>query len=1263
MGLQQREAKSNSTSGENGGSGAGLGQIAKGEGVFGGMAAARSVVWEKLILCGFGCYKERTEFSFGPGLNNLVAPNEQGKSTMLAGLAAVLFGLPNVSDAARFGKAKFRSWETSEGFYGEVYFWAGGDHYRVQRDFETDRVRLEKLNGGQWELIAGGEHRTQARRRNVTYEEALGKLIGIVSHDLFEATFCVGQPLPEPGNIDHSVQQLLAGSESSGREALQRLESWLEEITRYTGPGPGGWGVTPRHKNRDRLLENLQRERANLEQTVRESAARIDALHRTEERLRHLVSEKQRLGEELSRKQDLYDAWNRWRQLAERYRAAVAEQGRLRKALEEIRRREERLRDLEEEMERRWPEFLRAGPEAEARGEDLRLLLEKEKELTRLGEEIRRYQAELKTLGQEAAEREEKLQGPLAAAAGRPHLVRDYEELCRTVAELGRLEEAERELAAQEEEARRVLQERQRWAALGEKPLSYYQQAAQLALSKWQDFTAACKRLEEKEKELVTGYKVFEEGSEEWRNSCRDYHQIAARLQGKERECRLAYEEAVRRQEELAAEKESLQRQFADLEGVPSEAAELINARITAEKEVQALEAEEHKVRDAFGSRFRMAAALGVFLAAAAAVLWMLGMPLRVGLLVLLPGLLAGAYSVYIWQQGGREAAVWQQQKAGVLGRLAEINAQLGRLAGFSSAELAGVRERIRLREEYWRVWEEKAKTAPGEEEVARLQRLAVEAERARQEWEKKLAPVFGLGEDPAAAFLRWEETRRAAGELKEQLEILSRKHFGVLPQEVRNLPLEKAKGEEWEAVQKLAAAVAAAAAAEKDGPALLTVSEAASWLAGLGTGDWEAWEAEWRDYCAAKEKLASCALRRENLEARDAEGRTQFERLQAKAAELREAISPFTENTPAGEVRRIAEECRQMEEELKAKRVEITGAEKKLQELEEAAETQRAERDLLAERLSEVLAAAQGSAEKAGERWQEWQNRTNERKRLAEGLASALRTVGANDLGELQQKVIDADNAALQVRKEWQQLVDSRPGLPPLESASRREEVEKEYFDLKQSLEKLEKEKNSLEEEIYHQTVQLAGLRGQRTVNVALAKEKIDQLRQEEARLQEEAAALALAYRELAAARQEFSAAYRERLEEAASAYFAAFTVNSERKVLVDSDFRVRVKELLAHGEEEVQPAQLSQGAQDQLQIALRLAIADLVAGEYVLPLVFDDPFLNFDAARLAELRSALEKAAQSRQLLVLSHQESYRAWGNPVLVRRGEGGKHFAG
>jgi len=77
---------------------------------------------------------------------------------------------------------------------------------------------------------------------------------------------------------------------------------------------------------------------------------------------------------------------------------------------------------------------------------------------------------------------------------------------------------------------------------------------------------------------------------------------------------------------------------------------------------------------------------------------------------------------------------------------------------------------------------------------------------------------------------------------------------------------------------------------------------------------------------------------------------------------------------------------------------------------------------------------------------------------------------------------------------------------------------------------------------------------------------------------------------------------------------------------------------------------AQLSQGAQDQLQIALRLAIADLVAGNFNLPLICDDPFLNFDSERLAQLQATLTGLGKERQVILLSHQETYRTWGEPL-------------
>ena len=249
---------------------------------------AKRVCLKKLVLSGFGCYKDRVEFVFAPGLNNLVAPNERGKSTVVAGLAAVLFGLPNTSDPERFGKAKFRSWEGCDHFYGELHLEAGGVQYRVVRHFDTDRVVLERREGEKWVTEAGGEHRPRARRRNVTYEEAIARLTGLSSRDLFLNTFCVGQPLQEVKTLDRGVQQLLAGAGSSGAEALEVLEGWLEKITRYTGR----LGVTARDKREDRQLEKIVNMREELEKEIRASRENAAALLAVQEELHRLDGEK-----------------------------------------------------------------------------------------------------------------------------------------------------------------------------------------------------------------------------------------------------------------------------------------------------------------------------------------------------------------------------------------------------------------------------------------------------------------------------------------------------------------------------------------------------------------------------------------------------------------------------------------------------------------------------------------------------------------------------------------------------------------------------------------------------------------------------------------------------------------------------------------------------------------------------------------------------------------------------------------------------------
>jgi hypothetical protein len=176
-----------------------------------------------------------------------------------------------------------------------------------------------------------------------------------------------------------------------------------------------------------------------------------------------------------------------------------------------------------------------------------------------------------------------------------------------------------------------------------------------------------------------------------------------------------------------------------------------------------------------------------------------------------------------------------------------------------------------------------------------------------------------------------------------------------------------------------------------------------------------------------------------------------------------------------------------------------------------------------------------------------------------------------------------------------------------------------------------------------------LARLQGSDPIDVAVAELDLAEARATAERLRGERDALALALRTLDAAVDEFRGAHAERLQAAATAYFAAFSGVAGRRVVLGDDFAAHVVE---PGGDAAVPAQLSQGARDQLAVALRLAVADLLAADVRLPLVFDDPFLNWDEARTERLATALRALARDRQVLVLSHRPAVARWGEAVAV-----------
>ena len=74
---------------------------------------------------------------------------------------------------------------------------------------------------------------------------------------------------------------------------------------------------------------------------------------------------------------------------------------------------------------------------------------------------------------------------------------------------------------------------------------------------------------------------------------------------------------------------------------------------------------------------------------------------------------------------------------------------------------------------------------------------------------------------------------------------------------------------------------------------------------------------------------------------------------------------------------------------------------------------------------------------------------------------------------------------------------------------------------------------------------------------------------------------------------------------------------------------------------------ALLSQGAADQLYLAVRLAISDMVLpAENAVPIVLDDALVNFDDGRMAAALDYLVELSKTRQILLMTCQSREAAY-----------------
>jgi uncharacterized protein YhaN len=198
-------------------------------------------------------------------------------------------------------------------------------------------------------------------------------------------------------------------------------------------------------------------------------------------------------------------------------------------------------------------------------------------------------------------------------------------------------------------------------------------------------------------------------------------------------------------------------------------------------------------------------------------------------------------------------------------------------------------------------------------------------------------------------------------------------------------------------------------------------------------------------------------------------------------------------------------------------------------------------------------------------------------------------------------------------------------------------------------TLEKLREEFAALDRKTQDLAVRRGELAGEldhlgKSESAAQAQARLDSLRQERVDLARRHDALLLAETILSRAMEEFRLEAQPGLLKKAGRYLAMATDGAYEWLgtdLFDAPTKgdPEISTRSGPGAPEREIIALSRGTRDQLYLCLRLALAQEITekGES-LPLILDDPLVNFDAARLPATLNMLGRLSAERQVIMLT-------------------------
>ncbi len=256
---------------------------------------------ESLTLQGVRCFADPFTATFAAdGLTVVQGPNESGKTTLLAGIGAALFGVPaqDLED--------WRRDPTPDACCGTLVLRTPDGTYTVTRDFSTHYVRVLATDGS--EVLSGDGNprgRTADTRR---YHAWLRDHLGFYEREVFEETAFLR--LREHDGLDYgdTVRELVSGAGAQDFSAVE--EDLAHAFKELTCENP--WGPRLRKDRRiEALREEVDNRRAVLAEAEAASARRravVEALE-TANRDRRAAQEQAKHGQDavqrLRRVQDL----------------------------------------------------------------------------------------------------------------------------------------------------------------------------------------------------------------------------------------------------------------------------------------------------------------------------------------------------------------------------------------------------------------------------------------------------------------------------------------------------------------------------------------------------------------------------------------------------------------------------------------------------------------------------------------------------------------------------------------------------------------------------------------------------------------------------------------------------------------------------------------------------------------------------------------------------------------------------------------------